>query len=38
LHHCEVTLKNNYVTCTNIIFIYNNMNTSFHLGVSRIFE
>jgi hypothetical protein len=38
LHHCEVTLKNNYVICTNIIFIYNSMDTSFHLGVPRIFE
>jgi hypothetical protein len=38
LHHCEVTLKNNYVICTNIYFIYNSMNTSFHLGVLRIFE
>jgi hypothetical protein len=38
LHHCEVTLKNNYVICTNIFFIYNSMNTSFHLGVSRFFE
>jgi hypothetical protein len=38
LHHCEVILKNNYVICTNIFFIYNNMNTSFHLGVSRFFE
>jgi hypothetical protein len=38
LHHCEVTQKNNYVICTNIFFIYNSMNTSFYLGVSRIFE
>jgi hypothetical protein len=38
LRHCEVTLKNNYFICTNICFIYNSMNTSFHLGVSRIFE
>jgi hypothetical protein len=38
LHHCEVTLKNNYVIYTNIFFIYNSMDTSFHLGVSRFFE
>jgi hypothetical protein len=38
LHHCEVTLKNNYVICTNIFFIYNSMDTSFHLGVSRFFD
>jgi hypothetical protein len=38
LHHCARTLKNNYVICTNIFFIYNSMNTSFHLGVLRIFE
>jgi hypothetical protein len=38
LHQCEVTLKNNYVICANIFFIYNSMDTSFHLGVSRFFE
>jgi hypothetical protein len=38
LHHSKVTLKNNYVICTNIFFIYNSMDTSFHLGVSRIFK
>jgi hypothetical protein len=38
LHHCEVTLNNNYVICINIFFIYNSMDTSFHLGVSRFFE
>jgi hypothetical protein len=38
LHHCEVTLKNNYVICTNIFFIYNSMDTSFHPGFSRFFE
>jgi hypothetical protein len=38
LHHCELTLKNNYVICTNIFFIYSSMDTSFHLGVSRFFE
>jgi hypothetical protein len=38
LHHCEVTLKNNYVICKNIFYIYNSMDTSFHLGVSRFFE
>jgi hypothetical protein len=34
LHHCEVALKNIYVICTNIFFMYNSMNTSSHLGVS----
>jgi hypothetical protein len=38
LHHCEVTLKNNYVLCTNVFFIYSSMDTSFHLGVSRFFD
>jgi hypothetical protein len=38
LHHCEVTLKNNYIICTNIFFIYNIMDTSFHLGVFQDFS
>jgi hypothetical protein len=38
LHPCEVPLKNNYVICANIFFIYNSMDTSFHLGVSRFFR